>query len=152
MREEVGAAPIESFRVPDESETEEQRQEWLKQEALRKAEVLKKNKQKPKTEEQEAQELEQIIQSVVDRVVQTTNQVEADKIERDIQIIQTKWLMDNHIKMDDAMFDSLNRKVSVLDIDISEQEIILRADLDVPLSPYVPMPSIEEEFKSFFDQ
>ena len=60
--------------------------------------------------------------------------------------------MDNHITMDDVMFDCLNRKVSILDIDISEQEVILRADLDVPLSPFTPMVSIEEEFKSFFDQ
>ena len=55
--------------------------------------------------------------------------------------------MDNHLVMDDVMFDKLNRKVSVLDIDISEQEVILRADLDVPLSPYVPLPPIEEQFK-----
>ena len=31
IREEVGALPIESFRVPAEDETEEQRQEYIKQ-------------------------------------------------------------------------------------------------------------------------
>ena len=49
------------------------------------------------------------------------------------------------------MWDTLNRKVSVLDIDIAEQEVILRTDIDVQLSPYVPLPPIEEEFKAFFD-
>jgi hypothetical protein len=53
--------------------------------------------------------------------------------------------------MNDDMFDQLNRKMSILDVDISEQEVILRVDLDVPLSPFNPMPSIEEEFKQFFD-
>ena len=76
---------------------------------------------------------------------------EADRIEREIEIKKTKWLMDNHICMNDEMFDSLNRKMSILDVDISEQEVILRVDLDVPLSPFNPMPSIEEEFKQFFD-
>ena len=54
--------------------------------------------------------------------------------------------------MDDQMWDSLNRKVSVLDIEIGEQEVILRADIDVALSPYIPLPPIEEEFKTFFDR
>lgn len=53
--------------------------------------------------------------------------------------------------MDEQMWDTLNRKVSVLDIDIAEQEVILRTDIDVALSPYVPLPPIEEEFKAFFD-
>ena len=69
-------------------------------------------------------------------MVSDTVNVEADRIEREIEIIRTKWLMDNHITMDDEMFDSLNRKVSILDIDFSEQEVVLRADLDVPLSPF----------------
>ena len=49
------------------------------------------------------------------------------------------------------MFDCLNRKVSIMDIDFGDKEIILRTDLDVPLNPFVPMPPIEEEFKAFFD-
>ena len=65
--------------------------------------------------------------------------------------METKWLIDNHLTMNTEMWDSLNRKMSVLDIDIAEQEIILRTDLDVALSSYVPLPPIEEEFKAFFD-
>ena len=44
------------------------------------------------------------------------------------------------------MWDQLNRKTSVLDIDVGEVDIILRTDLDVPLSAYVPPPPIEEQF------
>lgn len=59
--------------------------------------------------------------------------------------------MDNHITMDDETFDTLNRKVSIMDIDFAEQDVILRADLDIPMSPFVPMPPIEEEFRAFFE-
>ena len=46
--------------------------------------------------------------------------------------------------MDSDMFDQLNRKMSVLDIDIGEMDVVTRADLDVPLTPYVPPPPLEE--------
>ena len=76
---------------------------------------------------------------------------EVEKVERDIEIVKTKWLMDNHLEMNEETFDCLNRKVSILDIDSAEQEIILRTDLDIPLSPFIPMPPIEEEFRAFFE-
>ena len=76
---------------------------------------------------------------------------ESARVEREIEIVKTKWLMDNHITMDRETFDTLNRKVSILDIDSAEQEVILRADLDVPMSQFVPMPPIEEEFRAFFE-
>ena len=49
--------------------------------------------------------------------------------------------------MDAEVFDQLNRKVSILDIDVAELEVVLRTDLDVPLTPYVPLPPLEEEFR-----
>jgi len=55
--------------------------------------------------------------------------------------------MENHLKMDAEAFEKLNRKVSILDIDIGELDVVLRTDLDVPLTPYVPLPPLEEEFK-----
>lgn len=55
--------------------------------------------------------------------------------------------MENHLKMNAEVFDQLNRKVSILDIDVGELEVVLRTDLDVPLTPYVPLPPLEEEFK-----
>ena len=76
---------------------------------------------------------------------------ETEKVEKDIGIIKTKWLMDNHITMNEETFDTLNRKVSILDIDVAEQEVILRADMDIPMQPFIPMPPIEEEFRAFFE-
>ena len=151
MREEVGAYPIETFRVPPEDETEEQRSEFIKQSSLAKQEALKKLKKKPKTEEEEAKELEEINTKVIECMSQTLVQEETEKVEREIELVKTKWLMDNHKTMDREAFDCLNRKVSIMDIDFAEQEIILRADLDVPLNPFVPMPPIEEEFRAFFE-
>ena len=46
--------------------------------------------------------------------------------------------MDNHTKMNEDAYDDLYRKESILDIDISGKDLILRLDLDVPLSEYVP--------------
>ena len=54
IREEIGAAPIEHFRIPPEDETDEQRLELFKQANLAKQESNKKLKKKPKTEEEEA--------------------------------------------------------------------------------------------------
>ena len=45
---------------------------------------------------------------------------EPERVEKEISIVRTKWLMDHHITMDETMFDTLNRKVSVLDIDLAE--------------------------------
>ncbi len=64
----------------------------------------------------------------------TDNEIE--KCESAIEIAKTEWLMENHLTMDAEMFDSLNRKVSVLDIDVGELEVVLRMDLDVPLTPF----------------
>ena len=76
---------------------------------------------------------------------------ETERVEREIELAKTKWLMDNHITMNEETFDQLNRKVSILDIDFAEQEVILRADLDIPMQPFVAMPPIEEEFRAFFE-
>lgn len=48
--------------------------------------------------------------------------------------------MDNHLTMDVDQYDALRRKVSILDVDISGKDLIMRLDLDVPLSPYTPPP------------
>lgn len=112
---------------------------------------MKKLKKKPKTEEEEAKEAEDIKTKVLEVMQTTLVKDETEKIEREIDFVKTKWLMDNHIKMNEECFDTLNRKVSIMDIDFAEQEVILRADLDIPMSPFVPLPPIEEEFKAFFD-
>lgn len=53
------------------------------------------------------------------------------------------WIMDNHIVMDEKVYDKLNRKLSIYDIDVSSRDIILRLDLDVSLSPFVTPPKGE---------
>ena len=120
IRDELGAYPIETFRVPPEDETEEQRTEYLKQVSLQKSESLKKLKRKPKTEEEEAKELDDIKAKVLEVMSGTLVRDETEKIEREIEFVKTKWLMDNHTTMDAETFDTLNRKVSVLDIDFAE--------------------------------
>jgi hypothetical protein len=50
--------------------------------------------------------------------------------------------MDHHIKMDENAYDELNRLESILETDISGRDLILRLDLDVPLSPYTPPPPV----------
>ena len=58
-----------------------------------------------------------------------------------------EWLMENHLRMDRATFEKLNRKLSILDMDVGELDVVLRTDLDVPLTSYVPLSPLEEEFK-----
>ena len=118
---------------------------------LAKQESMKKLKKKPKTDEEEAKELEDIQTKVIDTMQVNLVKDETERVEREIELAKTKWLMDNHITMNDETFDQLNRKVSILDIDFAEQEVILRADLDIPMQPFVPMPPIEEEFRAFFE-
>ena len=118
---------------------------------LQKAESMKKLKKKPKTEEEEVKEQEDIKMKVIEVMSGTLIRDETEKIEREIEFVKTKWLMDNHITMDNETFDTLNRKVSVMDIDFAEQEVILRADLDIPMSTFSEMPPIEEEFRAFFE-
>ena len=49
--------------------------------------------------------------------------------------------MENHEKMDRSKYDDLYHLESVLDIDVAGKDIIVRLDLDVPLSNYVPHPA-----------
>jgi hypothetical protein len=62
------------------------------------------------------------------------------KVGREIDILRTKWLMENHEKMDRSKYDDLYHLESVLDIDVAGKDIIVRLDLDVPLSAYTPPP------------
>ena len=72
---------------------------------------------------------------------------EIEKIENEIELLKTEWLMENHLRMDRATFEKLNRKLSILDMDVGELDVVLRTDLDVPLTSYVPLSPLEEEFK-----
>lgn len=48
--------------------------------------------------------------------------------------------MDNHEKMDKAQYDQLLHLESVLDIEVGGKDLVVRLDLDVPLSHYTPPP------------
>jgi hypothetical protein len=76
---------------------------------------------------------------------------EIDRCESEIELSKTEWLMQNHLHMDADAFEKLNRKMSILDIDISELDVVLRMDLDVPLSAYSPLPPLEDEFKELLE-
>jgi hypothetical protein len=77
---------------------------------------------------------------------------EVDRAESEIELLKTEWLMENHLKMDAEAFEKLNRKVSVLDLDINDCDVVVRADLDVPLSSFSALPPLDEEFKEFLQQ
>lgn len=90
-----------------------------------------------------------MIQRVVSSLSTQFTETEIDKIDAEVELLKTEWLMDNHLNMNAEAFEKLNRKVSVLDIDINDQDVVLRVDLDVPLSPYQALPPLEEEFKDY---
>ena len=46
--------------------------------------------------------------------------------------------MKNHIIMDAEEYDNVNRKLSIFDVDIGSKDLLLRLDLDVALSDFVP--------------
>ena len=52
--------------------------------------------------------------------------------------------MDNHIKMDSNEYDKINRKLSIYDIELGSKDIVLRLDLDIALSKFVPPVKINE--------
>lgn len=70
MREEMALAPIEFFRIPPEDETEEQRLDFKKKEKDRVSEALKKAKKKPKTDEEDAQDMAALVQKITDHMTQ----------------------------------------------------------------------------------
>ena len=64
--------------------------------------------------------------------------------ENEIDAMKYKWLMQNHLKMDSNRYDEINRKLSIYDIELGARDIILRLDLDIPLSKFVEPPKINE--------
>ena len=64
---------------------------------------------------------------------------DSDKVkaaEKEIELIKTRWLMANHLKMDKSSYDAVNRKLSIYDIELGARDILLRLDLDIPLSKF----------------
>ena len=107
----------------------------------KKADWYKATKKKPKTDDEEAQEAEDIKNRTQNALKNELLANRLTKVGREIDILRTKWLMENHIQMDRKEYDDLYHLESVLDIDVAGKDIILRLDLDVPLSNYVAPPS-----------
>ena len=109
----------------------------------KKAEAAKRTKAKPKTEEEEAAELEQVISKTAEELgkILSADNGDADAVkaaEREIELIKTRWSMEHHTKMDAEQYDCINRKLSVYDIELGARDIVLRLDLDIPLSKFTP--------------
>jgi len=115
-------------------------------------EQLKKLKKKPKTAEEDAADKKELLSRMTTSMSTQFVDCELDRCESEIELLKTEWLMENHLKMDAEAFEKLNRKMSILDIEISDLDVVLRTDLDVPLSPFTPLPPLEEEFKEWILQ
>ena len=122
------------FEIPHEHQTHEERQKIEDERKVKKADWLKKNKKKPKTEDEEQKDLEELKHKISSHLSNQMIEHRLERSEREIELAKTKWLMDNHLKMDETMYDEFYRLESILDIDISGKDVILRLDLDVPLS------------------
>jgi hypothetical protein len=96
--------------------------------------MLKKAKQKAKSEEDELAEFESLIEKTATELAATLTSENGEKIfaaEKEIELLKTRWTMKNHIIMNSDQYDCINRKLSLYDIDIGSKDLILRLDLDV---------------------
>ena len=71
----------------------------------KKADWYKQTKKKPKTDDEEAVELEEIKQKTAAALKNELINSKLIKIGRDIDILKTKWLMDNHEVMNSKKYD-----------------------------------------------
>jgi hypothetical protein len=143
-RQEIGMVENFGFEPVPEDQTEEQAAEALEELKLKKAEALKRSKQKPKTEEEEAAEMDMLVKKTSETLGNSLC-LDEEKIraaEKELDLIKTRWLMDNHLKMDADMYDRINRKLSIYDIELGARDLIMRLDLDIPLSKFVEPPKI----------
>jgi hypothetical protein len=146
VRKELGMVENLGFQPVPEEQTEEEAAALLEELNLKKADAAKKTKQKPKTEEEEAADLEQLVQKSSQELAQTLTQggERLQATEKEIELVKTRWLMQNHIQMDAGQYDCINRKLSIYDIELGSKDIVLRLDLDIALSKFVPPVKINE--------
>lgn len=72
------------------------------------------------------------------------NEAKIKAAEQELEIIKTRSLMETHLRMDALQYDAINRKLSIYDIELGARDLIMRLDLDVPLSKFVAPPKIQE--------
>ena len=122
-RDELQTIANPGFVVPHEAITHEEAKKIEDDKKAKKADWYKTTKKKPKTEDEEAQEIE-------DLKLKAASSLKQELMNNRL------WLMENHEAMDRKKYDDLYHLESVLDIDVAGKDIIVRLDLDVPLSAY----------------
>ena len=97
-RKELGIVENMGFEVVPEEQTEEEAAAISEDLKNKKAEAAKRNKQKVKTDEEEAQDMEQLIVKTSQDLGKTLSEQEdkVQAVEKEIQLIKTRWLMQNH--------------------------------------------------------
>ena len=137
-REEIGIVEHVFEYVTDEM-TEEEIEKMKEEKLNRKNEWLRRTKRKPKTEEEEAKDAEDLKEKVAAELGQVlASGPVMEGVDQTLDLLQMERLLDTHDVMDRRAWDALYRKYSVLDIDLEGKNVLLRLDLDVPLSDYVP--------------
>ena len=145
VRKDLGVLENLGFEEIPEEQTEEDAAAALEELKNKKAEAAKKSKQKPKTDEEEEAELQQLIQTTSQELAKVlTEGTRITTVEKEIDLIKTRWLMQHHIKMDSGEYDKVNRRLSIYDIELGSKDIVLRLDLDIALSKFVPPQKIAD--------
>lgn len=134
------------FEPVPEEETEEEQKARLDGVAARKLEAYKKLKAKPGDEAQEAADLAKVAEKATGLLGAqlSSNEERIHSAESEIELIKTRWLMDNHLKMNHDKYDEINRCLSIYDIELGARDIVLRLDLDIPMSPFIEPPKVQE--------
>lgn len=118
--------------------TPEEQKKLEDERKAKKADWYKTTKKKPKTDDEEAMEAEEIRSKASVGLKHELLGNRLSRVGREVEILRTKWLMDNHALMDAKQYDDLLHLESVLDIDVAGKDLLVRLDLDVPLSAYTP--------------
>jgi hypothetical protein len=117
LREEL-SLPEYTFEYPTEEMTEEELEKMKEEAEARKAEWLKKNKKKPKSEEEEKADMEELTLKIIERVREKV--VGEDEVmgvvEEKVEMLRLQTLINEHTVMDYKKWDEMYRKKSILDI------------------------------------
>ena len=139
FREELGMMEHLFEYITDEM-TPEEINKMKEDKENRKNEWNKKRKKPPKTEQEEAHdngELHAKISEAIKHKVVSENEVMGG-VEENIEMKTLEKQLNEHIIMNREKWDEFYRKKSVIDIGCEGKNVLLRLDLDVPLSEYIP--------------
>lgn len=134
IREETGMLEYH-FEYEDDDTTEEAAHKMKEDRELRKAEWLKKTKKKPKSEEEDKQDMDDLKHNITKKVIEDHSVV--GNVEAIIEMKMLQRHLDSHVVLTKEKWDEYYRKKSILDIGCEGKNVLLRLDLDVPLSEYI---------------